>query len=118
MTFLRTIIALSLTSALAACGGQYDLDPTVQTSSASTTASAPILAGTPETGPNAVPAPAPGAPVIATIATIATIASATMPAPDCAAEGCASLRIIDGNAEAWRIDAQRRAALEASLPRS
>lgn len=111
MTFLRTIIALSLTSALAACGGQYDLDPTVQTASASTTASAPILAGTPETGPNAVPAPAPGA-------TIATIASATMPAPDCAAEGCASLRIIDGNAEAWRIDAQRRAALETSLPRS
>jgi len=108
MTFLRTIIALSLTSALAACGGQYDLD----TASASTTASAPILAGTPETGPNAVPAPAPGAPVVA------TIASATMPAPDCAAEGCASLRIIDGNAEAWRIDAQRRAALEASLPRS
>ena len=115
MTFLRTILALSLTSALAACGGQYDLDPTVQTASASTTASAPILAGTPETGPNAVPAPAPGAPVIATIA---TIASATMPAPDCAAEGCAGLRIIDGNAEAWRIDAQRRAALEASLPRS
>jgi len=38
-----------------------------------------------------------------------------MPAPDCAVEGCASLRIIDGNAEAWRIDAGRRAALEASL---
>ena len=112
MTFLRTIIAFSLTSVLAACGGQYDLDTTVQTASATTTASAPILVGTPEAGPDAAPAPAPGAPVVA------TIASATMPAPDCAAEGCASLRIIDGNAEAWRIDAQRRAALEASLPQS
>ena len=76
MTFLRTIITLSLTFAAA----------------------------------GAAPVNAAAAPVIA------TIASATMPAPDCAAEGCASLRIIDGNAEAWRIDAQRRAALEASLP--
>jgi len=38
----------------------------------------------------------------------ATTASAAMPAPDCAAEGCAGLRIIDGNAEAFRIDAMRR----------
>jgi len=32
------------------------------------------------------------------------------PAPDCAADNCAGLRIIDGNAEAFRIDAMRRAA--------
>jgi hypothetical protein len=31
------------------------------------------------------------------------------PAPDCAPEGCKGLRIIDGNAEAFRIDAMRRA---------
>jgi hypothetical protein len=31
------------------------------------------------------------------------------PAPDCAAENCQGLRIIDGNAEAWRLDAMRRA---------
>jgi hypothetical protein len=31
------------------------------------------------------------------------------PAPDCAAENCGGLRIIDGNAEAFRIDAMRRA---------
>jgi len=42
----------------------------------------------------------------------ASVATATMPAPDCAPEGCASLRIIDGNAEAWRIDAAHRAAVE------
>lgn len=112
MTFLRTIIALTLTSVLAACGGQYDNDATAQTASATITASAPILVDTAETGPNTSAIPAPRAPVVA------TVASATMPAPDCAAEGCASLRIIDGNAEAWRIDARRRAALEASLPQS
>ena len=32
------------------------------------------------------------------------------PLPDCAAEKCSGLRIIDGNAEAFRIDAMRRAA--------
>jgi len=31
------------------------------------------------------------------------------PAPDCADQGCADLRIIDGNAEAYRLDAMRRA---------
>ncbi|RNF31575.1 hypothetical protein NM04_06565 [Massilia aurea] len=102
MTFLRTIIALSLTCVLAACGGQDDIDTTVQSASTTIIASAPASV-------SAAAAPA---------ATVATVASATMPAPDCAAEGCASLRIIDGNAEAWRIDAQRRAALEASLPQT
>jgi hypothetical protein len=35
-----------------------------------------------------------------------------MPAPDCAADGCQGLRIIDANAEAYRYDAMRRAAAE------
>lgn len=30
------------------------------------------------------------------------------PSPDCAAEHCSGLRIIDGNAEAFRLDAMRR----------
>jgi hypothetical protein len=34
---------------------------------------------------------------------------ANTPAPDCAAEGCKGLRVIDGNAEAYRFDAMRRA---------
>ena len=37
-------------------------------------------------------------------------AAGKSPVPDCAPEGCTRLRIIDGNAEAWRIDAMRRAA--------
>ena len=109
MTILRTISALLLTVSLAACGGQYDIDTSVQTAAATTVGSA-----APET--IAVPAAAEPAPLAAnTGAARITVASATMPAPDCAVEGCASLRIIDGNAEAWRIDAGRRAALEASL---
>jgi len=38
------------------------------------------------------------------------VASAAMPAPDCAADGCKGLRIIDANAESFRYDAMRRAA--------
>jgi len=116
MIFLRTIIALSLTTVLAACGGQYDIDTTAQTASAAVIASAPAPAAAPDTALAAAPDTAPTAAMVnARAAPVATITSATIPAPDCAAEGCASLRIIDGNAEAWRIDAQRRAALEARL---
>lgn len=34
---------------------------------------------------------------------------ANMPAPDCAPQNCAGLRIIDGNAEAYRVDAMKKA---------
>jgi hypothetical protein len=36
------------------------------------------------------------------------VATATMPAPDCAADGCKGLRIIDANAEAYRYAAMQR----------
>lgn len=42
--------------------------------------------------------------------------AANNPAPDCAAEGCKGLRVIDGNAEAYRFDAMRRA--QAADPQS
>lgn len=106
MTFLRTIPALILTSLLAACGGQYDAEPGVQAAMSTLTVGAPQAAAEPATAATTT---------TATAAAVATVATATMPAPDCALEGCASLRIIDGNAEAWRIDAERRAALEARL---
>ena len=112
MTFLRILTALSLTPFLAACGGQYDVDTPVETASATVIAAAQAPAAVPETAPGADRA------IAAAASVVPAIAPATMPAPDCAAEGCASLRIIDGNAEAWRIDAQRRAALEARLSQS
>jgi len=91
MKFFQTATALALASLLAACGGQANIDTPMQLASVTTGSSAAQVA--------AAAAPAG-----------VSVASDTMPAPDCAAEGCASLRIIDGNAEAWRIDAQRRAA--------
>lgn len=36
-------------------------------------------------------------------------ATGRTPLPDCADQNCSGLRIIDGNAEAFRIDAMRRA---------
>ena len=60
-----------------------------------------------------VPATGTGTGAAQAAATGPAVAAATgpnNPTPDCAAEGCASLRIIDGNAEAYRIDAMRRAA--------
>jgi hypothetical protein len=43
-------------------------------------------------------------------------APAHNPLPDCAPEGCNGLRIIDGNAEAFRIDAMRKASAEQNDP--
>jgi hypothetical protein len=43
----------------------------------------------------------------------AMVATANSPAPDCAAEGCNGLRIIDANAEAYRYEAMRRSAADA-----
>jgi len=100
MPRLRILPALCLASALSACGGQYDIDPSLS------------LAAT--TG--AAPAPPATMPVTAPMGVAPSLASSSMPLPDCAPEGCASLRIIDGNAEAWRIDAARRNERDAGQP--
>jgi len=50
------------------------------------------------------------APATQTAALVATVPAANMPAPDCAADNCRGLRIIDANAEAYRHDAANRAA--------
>ncbi|MEH6437228.1 hypothetical protein [Massilia sp. DD77] len=98
---LRTVAAIAMTVLLTACGaGTQEIHATQTASIGASSASVAEQA-----------APSTGAPV-------APVVSANMPAPDCAAEGCGSLRIIDGNAEAFRIDAQRRDALQASLPQA
>jgi hypothetical protein len=80
----RSASALVVAVILAACGGGQADQPTQ-------TAAAVLVSG--QSG------------------TAAQVAAA-MPAPDCAADGCKSPRIIDANAEAYRYDAMRRAALE------
>ncbi|NNG23788.1 hypothetical protein [Telluria aromaticivorans] len=94
----RTVSIIALSALLTACGaGQQDTQVSVQqgpmqlASTVSSTSAAPAAAG--NSAGMAIAAAVPNSPV-----------------PDCAAEGCASLRIIDGNAEAYRIDAMRRAA--------
>lgn len=84
---LRSVSALALAAILAACGGGQ-IDQPTQT--------AAVVAVGGQSG------------------SAAKVMAAAMPAPDCAADGCKSLRIIDANAEAYRYDAQRRAAAEAA----
>lgn len=85
---IRTIIAASFFAiVLSACGGSaVDSTAPLQTASAVATHAVDL--------------------------SVDRAAVGQTPAPDCAADNCAGLRIIDGNAEAFRIDAMRRAAQE------
>jgi protein-disulfide isomerase len=111
--FLSTVSAIALTVLLTACGGQQDFQAAGQ-AVAGTSASV-ISTSTLQANAAAAPVDAANAVGGNASAPAAIVVAANMPQPDCAPEGCNSLRIIDGNAEAWRIDAARRAALEARL---
>jgi hypothetical protein len=87
LTVLRTAFGLTLAALLAACGASTTTDQPTQTAALVQT-----LNGTAQP--------------------VTMVATATMPAPDCADQGCRGLRIIDANAEAYRYDAMRRAATE------
>jgi hypothetical protein len=91
MKFLTSLTAVSLAVVLTACGGT---DPDTETSFQSTGVMTVQVAGSAGSG-------------------AAQPAQATGPQPDCAPEGCNQLRIIDGNAEAYRMDAMKRAEQEA-----
>lgn len=88
---LRSILAVSLTALLTACGGaNFPADATSHTA-------ALVGSGLPATA------------AVKVAAGPMAVASG-QPVPDCQPEHCAGLRIIDGNAEAFRVDAMRRAA--------
>jgi hypothetical protein len=82
----RSALGMALVALVSACGGQTATDAPIKTAAVMQVMVAPAQAGTNAQGPT----------------------------PDCAPENCQGLRIIDGNAEAFRIDAQRRAAAEAN----
>ena len=105
-----TASALTLSIVLTACGGQPDFQ--ASSTSAGTIEASPLQ--TADAGASSTAVAVPAAMANLSVSN-AIVVAANMPQPDCAAEGCSSLRIIDGNAEAWRIDAARRAALEARL---
>jgi hypothetical protein len=82
----RTLCAAALATLLAACGGtEPDANAPVQLAAVMQSETA-SAAGNP----------------------------ATQPQPDCAPEGCNGLRIINANAEAYRIDAMERKQREAA----
>lgn len=87
---LHHVAALSLAALLAACGAGNQADMPNQTASMIQT--------------NVVQTPA------AQAGSATQVATAAMPAPDCAADGCKGLRIIDANAEAFRYQAMHNAA--------
>jgi hypothetical protein len=95
MKFLTSLTAVSLAVVLTACGGT---DPDTETSFQATGVMTVQVAG------NVGNSAGNGA---------AQPAQATEPQPDCAPEGCNGLRIIDANAEAYRMDAMKRAEQEA-----
>jgi carbohydrate-binding DOMON domain-containing protein len=94
---LRTLFPIAIAALLTACGGTDPASVTVvQTAAYVQTATA--------TANNAVNVPATAAP------------ASTEPQPDCAPEGCRGLRIIDGNAEAYRLAAMERKKRDAQNP--
>jgi hypothetical protein len=99
----RTAAAFALAALLAACGGSPSDQEGLTAASMQTGVATTAVAG----GVSAALATSPATPSANTSAP--TVIAANSPAPDCAADGCSSLRIIDGNAEAWRYDAMRRA---------
>ena len=100
---IRSVSALGLAIFLAACGGGQPDQPAQTTMAVQSGGGAQIAgsAGAPVLGPAAA-------------ASLPTQVAVNMPAPDCAADGCKSLRIIDANAEAYRYEAMRRAAADGS----
>jgi hypothetical protein len=105
---LRTLTAIALTALLTACGAGQPETPSMSKTAASVQSDV-----IPAMGPTSTAA---AANVSASAGTAPAIAATgpNMPTPDCAAEACAGLRIIDGNAEAYRLDAMRRAAADGS----
>lgn len=97
LSSLRTATLIALSTLLAACGAGHQ-DSTIQLV-------APMQFASTVHSKATLPAGASGVAVAATLP-----AGPNSPLPDCAADGCSSLRIIDGNAEAYRVDAMRRAA--------
>jgi len=92
---LSILASLTLAAVLSACGGDN------------------VQIATPSAEPMAQAAPAgpAGSDTAATAPTYTAsqVASASMPQPDCVADSCKSLRIIDGNAEAFRYQAMQQA---------
>jgi hypothetical protein len=112
---IRPLLALSVAALLTACGGnveqmaQIQTAAMVQTSLNATEAIAAAQGAAPAGASNAGTS---AAAMAAANPTANAAIAAQGPQPDCAPEGCRGLRIIDANAEEYRLKAQRLAAAE------
>lgn len=93
----RSLAAAALATLLSACGGS---DPATETTIVQTAAAV-----------QAVEVPAQAA-----IQGTPPVYGPNQPQPDCAPEGCRGLRIIDANAEAYRLEAMQRKQRESEQP--
>jgi hypothetical protein len=109
---IRSLLALSVAALLGACGGNLEPTATVQTAAMVQTSLYVTEASAVQAPGSQLPAaqlPAAQA-MSAQTAAAAQVAATDGPQPDCAPQGCKALRIIDANAEMYRLEAQRRAA--------
>lgn len=101
ISFLRSAFAFVLPALLAACGVGNPSDRQLQTAS--------MIETKVQTGDAMASATAPvTVAAAADAAATAPALAANMPQPDCIADGCKGLRIIDANAEAFRYAALQR----------
>jgi hypothetical protein len=113
---IRSLLALCVAALLGACGGNLESTATVQTAAMVQTSldATQAIAGA-QAGAVQAPGsqlPAAQLPAAQALSAQAAAAQADGPQPDCAPQGCKALRIIDANAEMYRLEAQRRAAAE------
>jgi hypothetical protein len=119
---IRSVAAVFLLSLLTACGGaDYDTGtPTALSAAQVRVGIAAPLAASPQAltpgGLDPAQAGLDAGPVgleAASLRDEIAESGGKNPVPDCEPENCQGLRIIDGNAEAYRFDAVRRSAAEA-----
>jgi hypothetical protein len=120
---IRPLLAISVATLLTACGGNIEqaaqiqaaagqTAAVVQTSLNATQAMAATQNAAPANGSDAGSSDAAASVAVANAAVTNAALAAQAPQPDCAPEGCRGLRIIDANAEEYRLKAQRLAAAE------
>jgi hypothetical protein len=110
---IRPLLALSVATLLTACGGNIEQAAQVQTAAAvqASLGTSLAVAAAPAASADAGDASA-GSVAVASAPAANPAVAAQGPQPDCAPQACRGLRIIDGNAEDYRLKALRLAAAD------
>jgi hypothetical protein len=117
-TSIHPLLAMSIAALLSACGGGVEQTPTVHTAAMVETSLYVSQASADPVQATGSQLPVAQFPAAQAAKVAALAAAAQGPQPDCAADGCKSIRIIDANAEMYRLEAQRRADVDDDAPPS